>query len=86
VGEYRRLGMISALELVEDRATKRPFDWKSRVGYGIYRIALEKGVLLRPWAMSSISCPLHREEEDIDLMVDTAFAAIDQYMGQYFGL
>jgi len=80
IGEYRRLGMISALELVKDRATKRPFDWKDRVGYGIYRIALEKGVLLRPLGNVIYFMPPYVvEEEDIDLMVDTAFSSIDQY-------
>jgi len=84
IGEYRRLGMISALELVEDRATKRPFDWKNRVGYGIYRIALEKGVLLRPLGNVIYFMPPYVvEEEDIDLMVDTAFSSIDQYFDRY---
>jgi adenosylmethionine-8-amino-7-oxononanoate aminotransferase len=83
VGEYRRLGMISALELVEDRGTKRPFDWKSRVGYGIYRIALERGVLLRPLGNVIYFMPPYVvEEEDIDLMIGAAFAAIDQYFGR----
>ena len=46
VGEYRHLGMIGALELVEDKRTKKPFDWQRRVGYEIYKIALDKGVLM----------------------------------------
>ena len=42
VGEYRQQGMIGALELVACRETKQPFDWQMRVGYHIYRIALDK--------------------------------------------
>jgi adenosylmethionine---8-amino-7-oxononanoate aminotransferase len=80
VGEYRHLGMIGALELVENRATKQPFDWQKRVGYNIYRIALEKGVLLRPLGNVIYFMPPYIvEEEDIEKMVHTAFESLHQY-------
>lgn len=82
VGEYRRLGMISALELVEDQATKRPFDWEKRVGYAIYRLALAEGVLLRPLGNVIYFMPPYVvEEPDIDRMVNVAFRSINQYFG-----
>ena len=80
VGEYRQLGMIGALELVADRCTKEAFDWKKRVGYGIYRIALTKGVLLRPLGNVIYFMPPYVvDEKDIDWMVQVAFDAIHQY-------
>ena len=80
LGEYRHLGMIGALELVEDKRTKKPFDWQRRVGYNIYKIALEKGVLLRPLGNVIYFMPPYIvEEEDIDLMVRVAFESIDKY-------
>ncbi len=83
VGEFRQLGMIGALELVEDKASKRGFDWQRRVGYAIYQIALAKGVLLRPLGNVIYFMPPYVvEEPDIDLMVRTAFAAIDDYFQQ----
>ena len=42
VGEYRQIGMIGAIELVKDKKTKEPFDSLKRVGYNIYKKALEK--------------------------------------------
>lgn len=48
VGDLRRLGMIAALELVEDRETKRPFPPAKRVGWPIYLAGLKEGLLLRP--------------------------------------
>jgi adenosylmethionine-8-amino-7-oxononanoate aminotransferase len=82
VGEYRHLGMIGALELVEDKRTKKPFDWQRRIGYSIYTIALEKGVLLRPLGNVIYFMPPYIvEEEDIDLMVRVAFESIDKYFG-----
>lgn len=82
VGEYRQTGMIGALELVADRATKESFDWKKRVGYGIYRIALEEGVLLRPLGNVIYFMPPYVVgEKDIDSMVETALSATNRYFG-----
>lgn len=80
VGEYRQLGMIGALELVANRQSKEPFDWKKRVGYGIYRLALERGVLLRPLGNVIYFMPPYVvEEKDIDFMVRAALEAVNQY-------
>jgi len=80
LGEYRQLGMIGALELVADRKTKEPFDWKKRVGYGIYRLALERGVILRPLGNVIYFMPPYVvEEKDIDFMVRTALESINLY-------
>lgn len=48
VGDLRQLGMISALELVKDKATKESFSFVERVGWRIYLKGLEEGLLLRP--------------------------------------
>jgi adenosylmethionine---8-amino-7-oxononanoate aminotransferase len=80
VGEYRQLGMIGALELVADRQTKEAFDWQKRIGYGIYQIALTKGVLLRPLGNVIYFMPPYVvEEEDIEKMVRTALESINRY-------
>ncbi len=80
VGEYRQLGMIGALELVADRKTKEAFDWQKRVGYRVYRIALTKGVLLRPMVNAIYFMPPYVvEEEDIEKMVSVALESINQY-------
>lgn len=48
IGEIRNIGLINALEIVEDKETKKPFDSKLRLGYQIYKKALDYGLLLRP--------------------------------------
>ncbi|MDR2215362.1 MAG: adenosylmethionine--8-amino-7-oxononanoate transaminase [Nevskiaceae bacterium] len=48
VGEVRQTGMILAIEMVKDRATRAAFDARDRRGLAVYRAALERGVLLRP--------------------------------------
>ncbi|MDK2820184.1 MAG: adenosylmethionine---8-amino-7-oxononanoate aminotransferase [Clostridia bacterium] len=82
IGEFRQLGMVGALELVEDKKTKKGFDWKKRVGYNIYRKAVPKGVLLRPLGNVIYFMPPYVvEEKDIELMVNTAFDCINEYFG-----
>jgi adenosylmethionine---8-amino-7-oxononanoate aminotransferase len=48
VAEVRQRGMILAIELVADKASRTPYPWQERRGRRIYRHALERGVLLRP--------------------------------------
>ncbi len=79
-GEFRQLGMIGAVELVKDQETKEGFDWKERVGYKIYKKALEHGVLIRPLGNVIYFMPPYVvNEEEIDLMIDVAKKSIEEY-------
>jgi adenosylmethionine-8-amino-7-oxononanoate aminotransferase len=48
VGDVRQRGLLAGIELVEDRATKKPFPAERRMGAAVCRAAREQGVLLRP--------------------------------------
>ena len=48
VAEIRQCGMILAIELMKDPATRTPWPWEERRGLRIYRHALERGALIRP--------------------------------------
>ncbi|MBI3344706.1 MAG: adenosylmethionine--8-amino-7-oxononanoate transaminase [Gammaproteobacteria bacterium] len=48
VAEVRQTGMILAIEMIKDKATRTPYPWQERRGLSVYRNALEQGVLLRP--------------------------------------
>lgn len=83
VGEYRQLGMIGAIELVKNKETKQGFDWKSRVGYNIYKIALKKGVLLRPLGNVIYFMPPYViDNKEMDLMVNTARDSIIEFFNR----
>ncbi len=73
VGDIRDLGLINAIELVKDTKTKEPFDNKLRLGYKIYKKALDKGVLLRPLGdVIYFNPPLIINEEDMDFVTTIA--------------
>ena len=50
VGEIRGRGLFWALELVEDRASKRPFDAQRRISATLKLQALENGLMCYPMA------------------------------------
>ncbi|QIB27735.1 adenosylmethionine--8-amino-7-oxononanoate transaminase [Caloranaerobacter azorensis] len=82
VGEFRQIGMIGAIELVKDKDTKESFDWRERVGYKIYKIALKYGVLLRPLGNVIYFMPPYViNDEQIELMVNVARKSIKEYFG-----
>jgi adenosylmethionine-8-amino-7-oxononanoate aminotransferase len=71
VGDVRQCGMIAAVELVRDRATKEPFDWEERVGVRVCLEARTHGVFLRPLGnVIVIFPPLAITAEEIDFLVD----------------
>ena len=80
VGEVRSIGLINAIELVKDKSTKEPLDYKKRTGYQIYKKALEKGVILRPLGdVIYFNPPLIIEKEDMDYVTDVALECIKDY-------
>ncbi|MEG1254645.1 adenosylmethionine--8-amino-7-oxononanoate transaminase [Clostridium sp.] len=80
VGEVRSIGMITAIEIVKDRFTKEGYPWHMRVGYEIYKIALSKGLLIRPIGNVLYFIPPYIiSEEEIKFMVNTCFQSIEEY-------
>ena len=78
VAEVRQRGMIVALEMVQDKATRQPYPWQQRRGLRLYRHALERGVLLRPLGNVVYFMPPYViDEAEIQLMIEVAAEGID---------
>jgi adenosylmethionine-8-amino-7-oxononanoate aminotransferase len=79
VAEVRQRGMIVAIELVRDKATREPYPWQERRGLAIYRHALERGVLLRPIGdVVYFMPPYVITPDEINLLVEVAREGIER--------
>ena len=75
VAEVRQTGMIVAIEMVKDKATREPYDFRERRGLAVYRHALQHGALLRPIGNVVYFMPPYViEPEEIDFLARTARA------------
>lgn len=79
VGEARGMGMIGAVELVADKATKRAFDPKKLVGGQCVKYAQNEGLILRNLGDAVAVCPpLIITEDEIGLLFDRLERALDR--------
>ena len=80
VGEARGYGLVGAVELVADKATKRSFDPKAGVGPRAAAFAEAEGLLLRFLAgdVLSICPPLVITPQEIDELFDRLARALDR--------
>lgn len=77
VGEVRQAGFMVGIELVADRATKRPFDPALATGYRVCRRARELGMITRPLGdVVTLLPPLATPEEDLAEMASILHRAI----------
>jgi 4-aminobutyrate--pyruvate transaminase len=79
VGQARGLGLIGALELAADPATRKPFDPKRGVGAYLVKRAQAHGLVLRVLAgdVIAFSPPLVITEAEIDELLDKTARALD---------
>jgi adenosylmethionine-8-amino-7-oxononanoate aminotransferase len=79
VGDVRQTGMIAAIEVVRDKATREPFPASERRGLRVYRHGLDRGVVLRPLGNVVYFMPPYCiTPEEIDFMVGVAVEGIDR--------
>ena len=63
--------------------TKDSFDSKLRLGYQIYKLALEKGVILRPLGdVIYFNPPLIINENDMDFVTDVAVECVSNILNK----
>ena len=78
VGEVRGIGLVGAVELVADKATRAPFDPADGVGPYLVKRGHHHGVILRAMGDSIAFCPpLIIQEHEIDLMLERFALALE---------
>jgi adenosylmethionine-8-amino-7-oxononanoate aminotransferase len=83
VGEVRGLGLMAAVELVDNRQARTPFDPDRRVGARITRHAQAAGLILRTRGdVVTLAPPFVITEAEIDETVAILRTAIEKTMGE----
>ena len=91
IGDIRGRGLFWGLEIVQDKATKRPFDPKLRLHARVKRAALERGLLCYPMGGTVdgvqgdhvlLAPPFILEEGQLDELVDKLHGAITSTLTQ----
>ena len=78
VAEVRQTGMILAIEMVKDKATKEPYPWQERRGLKVFEHAMSKGALLRPLGNVTYFIPPYViTPEQIHWLAEVATEGID---------
>lgn len=86
VGEARGIGLIGAVELVQDKATKQSFDPSVKIAALVQKAAEEEGLIVRamPGDIVGFCPPLIISEDEINDMFDRfgrALAAVERSVG-----
>lgn len=82
VGDVRQRGLMVGVELVADRATKEPFDWRERTGQRVCSRARELGMITRPLGDVVVFMPpLASEPDDLEAMLSILHQAIEDVTG-----
>jgi adenosylmethionine-8-amino-7-oxononanoate aminotransferase len=77
VGDVRQQGVMVGIELVAERATRRPYAPAARMGHRVVRAARARGVVLRPLGnVIVLMPPLAIAPADLDRLVDVTADAI----------
>jgi 4-aminobutyrate--pyruvate transaminase len=78
VGEARGIGLVGAVELTQDKSTRKAFDPKSGFGAFVQARALEHGVIVRNIRDAVAVCPpLIINDAEIDELVEGLRRALD---------
>jgi adenosylmethionine-8-amino-7-oxononanoate aminotransferase len=82
VGDVRQCGMIGAIELVRDKATREPYAWEERVGVQVCFEAFRHGLFLRPLGnVIVIFPPLAVSLAELEQLLDGIEASISKVCG-----
>jgi len=79
IGEIRQRGFMVGIELVQDRATRKPFPVSQRIGYRVILEARKLGAILRPLGdVVVLMPPLCISQAELAELLDITSQAIDR--------
>jgi adenosylmethionine---8-amino-7-oxononanoate aminotransferase len=82
VGNVRHKGLMAAIELVRDKATRKEFDWGEKIGWKVAYDMRKRGVIIRPLGnIIVIMPPLAISEENLIRLLETVKESIHAVTG-----
>lgn len=82
VGQVRQMGFMVGIELVRDRQTMEPFDWKDAIGVRVCQEARNHGVILRPLGnVIVLMPPLSISVGELEELLTVTYRAIQSVTG-----
>jgi adenosylmethionine---8-amino-7-oxononanoate aminotransferase len=82
VGDIRQIGIMTGIELVADRVSKRPFAPEEKIGHRVILEARNRGVIIRPLGnVVVLMPPLAISAEEIDRLSQITFDSIRAVTG-----
>jgi L-2,4-diaminobutyrate transaminase len=84
VGEVRGVGLLCAVEFVEDRATRRFFDASRKIGPAVAGALLKRGVIARALPQGDIigfAPPLCLSVSEADTIVGATAESVKEVLG-----
>ncbi|MFO1197838.1 MAG: aminotransferase [Burkholderiaceae bacterium] len=83
VGEARGVGMIGAIEIVQDKASKKPFDAAAAMPTLVQDAALDEGLIVRAIRDTIALCPpLIVDDAQVDELFDKLGRTLDRVLAQ----
>ncbi|MEE8556475.1 MAG: adenosylmethionine--8-amino-7-oxononanoate transaminase [Myxococcota bacterium] len=82
VGDIRQRGLMVGVELVRDRASRKPFDAADRIGHLVCMAIRKRGIILRPLGdVVVLMPPLSVTEDEIDRLASALGDSIVEVAG-----
>ena len=72
IGEARGVGLMGALEMVQDKKSKKSFDGSISIGERVANKCIENGLICRPLGPSIVLCPpFITSDDEMEFIFDT---------------
>jgi adenosylmethionine-8-amino-7-oxononanoate aminotransferase len=72
IGEARGIGLMGALEMVQDKKSKKSFDGSISIGERVANKCIENGLICRPLGPSIVLCPpFITTDDEMEIIFDT---------------
>ncbi|MGH1536442.1 MAG: adenosylmethionine--8-amino-7-oxononanoate transaminase [Gammaproteobacteria bacterium] len=79
IGDIRQHGMITAIEIVKDKANKQSYPWQERRGLEVFKHGLKNNALLRPLGdVIYFMPPYVITPDEIKMLVDVAEQGVEK--------